>query len=62
MRVQPKSCLGQVLNYKLGCFDDVHVPICVHIHPHLELKTRPRFCLVSLSLPMLVYLVKISTV
>jgi hypothetical protein len=24
---EPKTCLGQVFNYKLGCLDDVHVLI-----------------------------------
>jgi hypothetical protein len=27
MGTVPKTCLGQVFNYKLGCFDDVHVII-----------------------------------
>ncbi len=31
----PKTCLGQVFSYKLGCFDDVQVLICVDAHPHL---------------------------
>jgi hypothetical protein len=38
-----KTCLGQVFNYKLGCFDDVHILIYVDSRPHLWLKTRPRF-------------------
>ncbi len=44
---EPKSCLGQVFNYKLGCFDGMHILICADARPHLELKTRPRFCPVS---------------
>jgi hypothetical protein len=31
----PKTCLGQVFNYKLGCFDDMHVLIYVDARPHL---------------------------
>jgi hypothetical protein len=27
-RREPKTCLGQVFNYKLGCFDDVHLCGC----------------------------------
>ena len=27
---EPKTCLGQVFNYKLGCFEDVHeIHVCV---------------------------------
>jgi hypothetical protein len=25
---EPKTCLGQVFNFKLGCFDDVHLLLC----------------------------------
>ncbi len=32
---EPKTCLGRVFNYKLGCFDDVHVFIYVDAHLHL---------------------------
>jgi len=32
---EPKICLGWVFNYKLGCFDDVHVLIYVDARPHL---------------------------
>ncbi len=32
-RREPKTCLGQVFNYKLGCFDDVHILIYVLIMP-----------------------------
>ncbi len=39
---EPKTRLGQVYNYKLGCFDDVHVLIYVYAYPHLLLKTRPK--------------------
>ncbi len=30
---EPKSCLGRVFNYKLGCFNDVHVFIYVFVCP-----------------------------
>jgi hypothetical protein len=51
---EPKSCLGWVFNFKLGYF--VMHAITRHIQacPILELKTQPRFCLVSLSLSMFV--------
>ncbi len=32
---EPKTCLGRVFNYKLGCFDDVFVFIYVYALPHL---------------------------
>jgi hypothetical protein len=44
---EPKTCLGQVFNYKLGCFDDLHVLIYVGAHPYLKLKTWLRFSPVS---------------
>ncbi len=28
---EPKTCSGRVFNYKLGCFDDVHVLIYVEV-------------------------------
>ncbi len=40
---KPKSCLGRVFNYKLGCFDNVHVFIYVDARPHLYLKTQSTF-------------------
>jgi hypothetical protein len=30
-----KTCLGQVFNYKLGCFEDVHLPFFVDACPIL---------------------------
>jgi hypothetical protein len=27
--------LGQVFNYKLGCYDDVHVIMYTDVHPYL---------------------------
>jgi hypothetical protein len=30
---EPKTGLGRVFNYKLGCFDDVHV--YTDVHPYL---------------------------
>jgi hypothetical protein len=49
-RTEPKSCLGQVFKFKLGCF--VMCTIACHIQawPSLELKTRPTYHPVSLSL------------
>ncbi len=49
---EPKTGLGQVFNFKLGCFDDEHVLIYADASPHLQLKTLPRFCPVSLILSM----------
>ncbi len=48
----PKSCLGRVFNFKLGCFVTCTIAWPIHARPSLELKTRPRFSLVILSLPM----------
>ncbi len=47
-----KVVLGRVFNFKLGCF--VMYTIAWHIQARLilELKTRPSFCPVSLSLSM----------
>jgi hypothetical protein len=49
---EPKTCLGRVFNNKLGCLDDVHVLIYMDASSHQQLKTRPRFSPVSLSLSM----------
>jgi len=40
---EPKTGLGRVFNFKLGCLDDVHVVIYADARQHLQLKTRPRF-------------------
>jgi len=32
---EPKTGLGWVFNFQLGCFDDVHVLIYVETCPHL---------------------------
>ncbi len=32
---EPKTSLGWVFNYKLGCYDDVHVLTCADAHPDL---------------------------
>ena len=32
---EPKTCLGRVFNYKLGCYDDVHVFMYTDAHPSL---------------------------
>ncbi len=50
---EPESCLDKVFNFKLGCFDISVVAWHTQERPRLELKTQPRFCPVSLSLPML---------
>jgi len=34
-RREPKACLGQVSNYKLGCFDYVYVLIDMDACAHL---------------------------
>jgi hypothetical protein len=44
---KPKTCLGQVFNLKLGCFDGVHVIFYADTWPNLQFKTRPRFSPVS---------------
>ncbi len=47
---EPKSCLGRVFNFELGCF--VVYPIARHIQAplSLDLKTRPKFHPVTRSL------------
>jgi len=32
---EPKTGLGRVFNYKLGCYDDVHVIMYTDAHPYL---------------------------
>ncbi len=32
---EPKTGLGRVFNYKLGCYDDVHVIIYTDAHSYL---------------------------
>jgi hypothetical protein len=49
---EPKTGFGQFFNFKLGCFDVVHVLIYADACPHQSLKTRLRFSYVSLSLSM----------
>ncbi len=49
---EPKSCLGRVFNFKFGCFVMCTVACPIQARPSLELKTRPRFRPVSLSLTM----------
>jgi hypothetical protein len=49
---EPKSCLGQLFNFKLGSFavwEDVRD---ANARPHLKLKTQPRFHPARLSLSM----------
>ncbi len=44
---EPKTYLDRVFNYKLGCYDDMHILIYVDTCLHLHLKTQPRFCVLS---------------
>ncbi len=44
---EPRSCLGQVFNIKLGSFASKQLNCMAHTKPLLELKTRPRFRPVS---------------
>jgi len=32
---EPKTGLGRVFNYKLGCYNDVHVIMYTDVHPYL---------------------------
>ncbi len=32
---EPKTSLGRVFNYKLGCYDDVQVLMYAEAHPYL---------------------------
>jgi len=50
IRRGPKSCLGQVINFKLGCFVIHSIAQNTQARPSLELNTRTRFCSDSLSL------------
>jgi hypothetical protein len=48
---EPKCCLGRIFDFKLGYFDVMLALLLgVYSHLHLELKTRPRVCTVSLWL------------
>jgi hypothetical protein len=47
---EPKSCLGPVFYFKLGCFVTCAVLWHIQVRLSLELKTRPRFCPLSSSL------------
>jgi hypothetical protein len=47
---KPKSCLGLVFNFKLGCFTNSWP---IQTRPSLNLKTRPRFGPDSLSLSVM---------
>jgi hypothetical protein len=51
-RREPKSCLVQVLPFMLGHLVMHAIARHIQARPNLELKTRPRFCPVSLSLSM----------
>ncbi len=49
---EPRSCLCQVFNFRLGSFVSKQCYWITCARPHLELKTWPRFCPVSRSLFM----------
>jgi hypothetical protein len=49
---EPKSCLGQVFNFKLDCFVTYAIERHIQAHPSLELNTLPWFRPVSWSLSM----------
>ncbi len=49
---EPKSCLGQVFNSKLGHIATLGSKCMVCMQPLLKLETRPRARPVSLSLSM----------
>jgi hypothetical protein len=44
------SCLVWVFNFKLACFVTNEITWLIQVRPHLDLKTRLRFCPVRLSL------------
>ena len=50
---EPKSFLGQVFNFKLGCFVMYTIVWPIQARQSLEFKTQPMFCPVSSSLSML---------
>ncbi len=50
---EPKSCLGQAFNTKLGCFVMNTTAQPIQARQSLELKTPPRCCPVRLSCPCL---------
>ncbi len=51
-RREPRSCLDQVFNSKLGHVGILHGKSMAYIQSLRHLKTLPRFCPVSLSLFM----------
>ncbi len=50
---EPKSCLGQVFIFKLGCFDMCTIAWPIQVWPSLQWKTRPGFRPVSLRFSMI---------
>jgi hypothetical protein len=42
-RREPKSCLGRVFNFKLGCLQNVYNLWPIQKQPSLDLKMQPRF-------------------
>ncbi len=49
---ESESCLGPVFNFKLGRLVMHAIALHIQARPSLELKTRPRFRPVSISLSM----------
>jgi hypothetical protein len=52
---EPKSCLGQIFNFKLDRFASEQHRGMTYTWPLSELKTRPRFYPVSWSFSHLIY-------
>ena len=50
-RREPKSCLGQAFNFKLGRFVLSATEWHSRANPHLELKTRPRLPPINFRAP-----------
>ncbi len=45
---EPKTGLGQIFNYKLGCYEDVHVIMYTDAHTHIySWKLGPGFVLLA---------------
>jgi len=53
---EPRSCLAQIFNSKLGCIATVSSKCMVCMQPLLKLKTWPSAHPVSYGLSMLAYL------
>ncbi len=49
---EPTSSLDRVFNFRLGCFTKYVQLLPIQARSSLELTIQPKFCTVSLSLPM----------